>query len=326
MKKYISERQRLIALVLAACSFTAVSAIASTGEVTLSGSTWTGKVDGVTKYTGTSMGSAVNACNAAMSSGTINIRNSGNNTNQLGIGSNRFVNGNGVTITATNSGTATALLRSNNTSNVGALNINMGGNAPWFGMYFSTCATQNFSAVNGSGGGISYRIDNCKGGWGSSFHINTSINVSGGGNNGVETMGIQGSSFGTVTSNDHSGGCGVLIQSYNNTQANTGSTVLATRDCYGCGYAGFRTANTNRNQTLTYDDATSCGRGFFSLTLSRDETITRVNATSCSDIGVWLQSTANTHVLGGTIANCKSCSAITTPLSAGNNTVVVTCR
>ena len=323
--KQIVARHWLIALVLAAGSTLATSALAATGEVTLSGSTWTGKVDGSTKYTGTSMGAAVNACNAEMSSGTINIRNSGNNTTQLGIGSNRFVNGNGVTITGTNGGSATAVLRSNNTSNVGASNINMAGSVNWFGLYFSTCSTQNFSAVNGSGGGIAYRIDNCKGGWGASFHINSSINVSGGGNNGVETMGIQGSSFGTVTSNDHSGGCGVLIQSYNNLQANTGSTVLATRDCYGCGYAGFRTANTNRNQTLTYDDATSCGRGFFSLTLSADQTITRVNATSCSDVGCWLQSTANTHVSGGTIQYCKSCSAITTPLS-NTNTVTVTCR
>ena len=179
--------------------------------------------------------------------------------------------------------------------------------------------------MNGQGGGIAYRIDNCKGSWGAAFHLTSSINVSGTGSHGVETMGIQGSSFSTVTANDHSGGCGVLIQSYNNSQANTGGTVMATRDCYGCGYAGFRTANTNRNQTLTYDDATSCGRGYFSVSNSRDCTITRVNATSCSDAGVWIQSAANTHVSGGTIQYCGYCSAISQQLD-GSNTCTVTCR
>ncbi len=326
MHNKLNQHQRTFALALVACTLLASSAVAATGEVTLSGSTWTGKVDGVTKYTGSNMGDAVSACNTAMTSGTINIRNSGNNNTTLNLGSNRVINGNGVTITANNSGTGTSMIHCTNSSNVGASNINMAGTAPWFGIYFQSSNTQNFSAVNGTGGGLAYRIDNCKGAWGASFHVNSSINVSGCGSHGVETMGIQGSSFGTITSNDHTDGCGVLIQSYNNSQANTGTTVMATRSCYGCGYAGFRTANTNRNQTLTYDDATSCGRGYFSVSTSQDCTITRVNATSCSDIGCWLQSSANTHISGGTIQYCTSCSSISTPLAAGNNTVTVTCR
>ena len=317
--------QRLFALALATLALTASSTLASTGEVTLSGSTWTAKVDGTTKYTGSSMSSAINACNSAMSSGTINIRNSGSSSG-FSLGSNRTVNGNGVTINATGSGTASSLIHCTNSSNVGAANINMTGSSPWFGIYFQSSSTQNFSAVNGQGGGIAYRIDNCKGAWGAGFHVNSSINVSGCGSHGVETMGIQGSSFSTITSNDHADGCGVLIQSYNNSQANTGTTVLATRADFGGGYAGFRTANTNRNQTLTYDDASSCGRGYFSVSTSQDCTITRVNATDCSGIGCWLQSSANTHVSGGTIARCSSCSSISSPLAAGNNTVTVTCR
>ena len=50
---------------------------AAIGEVTLSGSTWTGKVDGVTKYTGTSMSAAAYACSSVMGGGTIQIKNSG---------------------------------------------------------------------------------------------------------------------------------------------------------------------------------------------------------------------------------------------------------
>ncbi len=323
----IPYQKSLFALALAACAVMASSAVAATGEVTLSGSTWTGKVDGVTKYTGSSMGSAVTACNNAMTSGSINIRNSGNNTSTLNVGSNRWIQGNGVTITSTNSGTGSSQIFCRNSSSCGASNINMKGTSPWFGIYFESSSGNDFYAVNGQGGGIAYRIDNCKGAWGATFRItSSSVNVSGSGGHGIETMGIQGSTISTVTSNDHADGCGVLIQSYNNRQTNTASTVLATRACYGCGYAGFRTANTNRNQTLTYDDATSCGRGYFSVSTSQDCTITRVNATSCSDIGCWLQSSANTHVSGGTIQYCGSCSAITSPLSAGNNTVTVTCR
>lgn len=325
MKVTHSKNTSTIALALAVCALAALPARAATGEVTLSGSTWTGKVDGVTKYTGGSMGAAVNACNAAMSSGNINIRNSGNNTDQMNVGANRYIIGNGSTINATNSGSGSALVRANNVSTCGAASINMTGVAPWFGMYFSTCSNTGFSAVSGQGGGISYRIDNCKGGWGANFHVDSAINVSGSGGHGIETMGIQGSKFGTVTSNDHPSGCGVLIQSFTNAQANTGSTVLATRACYGCGYAGFRTANTNRNQTLTYDDATSCGRGYFSVSNSRDCTITRVNANICTSNGVWIQSAANTHVSGGTITACNPCSAITQALD-GTNTCTVTCR
>jgi len=317
-------RTALLASGLLGLGLVSVSMFAATGEVTLSGSTWTGKVDGVTKYTGSSMGAAANACSAAMTSGTINIRNSGNNTNQIGIGSNIIVNGNGVTITSTNSGSGTAMLRSQNSSNVGASNINMAGTAPWFGLYFSTCQTTPFTAVAGQGGGISYRIDNCKGGWGTNFTCG-SINVSGSGNNGIETMGVSGNNWSAVTSSDHTAGCGVLIQSYGNTGASHGTTVMAVRDCYGCGYAGFRTANTNRNITLTYDDATSCGRGYFSVSGSRDCTVTRVNATNCTAHGVLIQSASNTHVLGGTITNCHPCTLFSLNLD-NTNTVIATCK
>ena len=107
---------------------------------------------------------------------------------------------------------------------------------------------------------------------------------------------------------------------------NHGTTVFATRACYGCGYAGFRTANTNRNTTLTYDDATSCGRGYFSVSNSADCTITRVNANNCTSNGVWIQSAYNTHVSGGTITNCNPCSSISQSISGPANTCTVTCR
>ena len=82
------------------------SRLKATGEVTLSGSTWTAKVDGVTKYTGTDMFAACNAAIAAMSSGTVNLRASGSSgasggvVKAINLKSNITFNGNGYTINA----------------------------------------------------------------------------------------------------------------------------------------------------------------------------------------------------------------------------------
>jgi hypothetical protein len=292
------------------------SASAATGEVTLSGSTWTGKVDGTTKYTGTSMAGAASACATAMTAGgTINIRNSGTVNGSIRIYANTKVNGNSCTLTGNGTG---GIVRAQNGSGVGALNVNMAG-SDWFGMYFSTCNGQSFSAVNGTSG-IGYRIDNCKGGAGYTLACG-SPTITSGGDNGVETYGISGVTWSKVTATDR-GACGLLL---NYSSSASGTTVQATRCNYGGGYAGFRTANNNRSSTLTYDNATSCGRGFFSVTGSSGATLTRVNATSCSGIGIWLQSTANTKVSGGTITACAGgCSSITSDL--GGNSITVTCK
>jgi hypothetical protein len=294
------------------------AAFAATGEVTLSGSTWTGKVDGVTKYTGTSMAGAASACASAMTSGgTINIRNSGTVNGSIRIYSNTKVDGKSCTLTGNGTG---GIVRAYNVSTVGAQNINMAG-SDWFGMYFSTCNGQSFSGVNG-GSGISYRIDNCKGGWGYSLACG-SPTLSSGSDNGVETYGINGVTWSTITASDR-GHCGLLLNYSKNA---SGSTVKGTRCGWGTGYAGFRTANNNTGpSTLTYDNATSCGRGFYSTTGSYNTTVTRVNATSCSGIGIWLGVISqNVKVNGGTITGCSSCWTDSNPSGSGNS-VTVTCR
>jgi hypothetical protein len=308
-------------IALAAVSLVAwaqTTTFAATGEVTLSGSTWTGKVDGTTKYTGTSMAGAASACATAMTSGgTINIRNSGAANGTIRIYANTTVNGNGVTISGGGSG---GMVRAQNVNAVGAKNIKMA-STDWFGMYFSTCNGQAFSAVNGTAN-IGYRIDNCKGGSGYTFSCASpwSDTSSSRGSHFVETYGISGNSWSTITASDR-GECGVLL---NYSSSAGGTTVAATRCNYGGGYAGFRVANNNRSTTLTYDNATSCGRGFFSVSGSSGASLTRVNASSCSSHGLWLQSTSNTRVSGGTITACNPCSAISQDL--GGNTVTVTCR
>ena len=311
MKLYPTQSLAALAALLALAS----PLSAATGEVTLSGSTWTGKVDGVTKYTGASLGAAANTCITNMSSGgTLQIKNSGTTTATIGIVSNTTVDGFHTTLTS--NGT-TGAIRARNKSTVGVKNVVFAG-SDYFGAYFQTNNGQTFSGIEG-GTGITLRIDNCSGGAGYSLSL-ASPTLSAGGDNGVETYGISGVTWSTVTATDR-GACGLLL---NQSSSASGTTVNGTRCNYGGGYAGFRVANSNKSTTLSTVTANNCGRGFFSVSNSEGATVNRVNATSCSSHGVWLQSTKNSKVNGGTITSCNPCSAISQDL--GGNTVVVTCR
>ena len=104
----------------------------------------------------------------------------------------------------------------------------------WFGMYFQTSAGQTFSGISG-GAGILMRIDNCAGGGGSNLSAG-SPNATASGGHGVETYGITGTTFGTVTATDRSGGCGIM---FNPSKTASGSTVNGTRCNYAGGYAAF---------------------------------------------------------------------------------------
>jgi hypothetical protein len=292
----------------------ASTAFAAFGEITRSGSTWTGKVDGVTKYTGSSMTAAANACVAAMSSGTLNIKNSGTLSGAIGIKSNISVTGNGTTATSSGSG---GIIRATNASNLGVSNLKMAG-TDWFGMYFSTCQTMTFSSVNGTAG-IAFRIDNCKGGSGSSLQVG-SPTITSGGDNGVETYGINGVRWGTVTATDR-GACGVLL---NQSSSGSGTAVNGTRCNTGGGYAGFRVANSNRSTTLGTATSNNCGRGFFSVSGSSGTTVSTVNATNCTSHGIWLQTTSNSRVNGGTVRNCHPCTSISS--DGGGNSINVSCQ
>lgn len=290
------------------------AAFAATGQITVSGGTWTGKVDGVTKYTGNNMAAAANACVAAMSSGTLNILNSGTLTGPINLKSNVRVNGTGKTITSSGQ---TGMIYAQNSSSTGASDVIMAG-TNWYGMFFRTCQGTSFSNVRGTAN-LAYRIDNCKGGNGSNFSFGT-ITIGTGGSHAVETYGINGVSWGTLTTSDRSGGCGMLLNFSSNA---SGTSVNATRCNPSGGYAGFRTANTNGRTTLGSVTATTCGRGYFSVSSSRDCTISTVNITNTTSHGVWLQTTANTRVNGGTVRNGHPCTSISSDL--GGNSINVTC-
>ena len=276
---------------------------AAVGEVSLSGSTWTGKVDGVTKYTGTNMAAAGNACVAAMSSGTLRIYNGGASNGTINLKSNVFADAWGNSISGV-SGSANGIIRARNSSNTGVKNINCGG-GQWFGMYFQTTAGQSFSGISG-GAGILMRIDNCAGGGGSNFAAG-SPNCTASGSHGVETYGITGTTFSTITATDRSGGCGIM---FNPSKTASGTTINATRCNYGGGYAGFRAGTSSGINISAGVWATSCGRGIFTLVNPSDITVANLYANGCSDIGAWLESSTNVHINGGYVRNTPSCYAI----------------
>ncbi len=302
---------QLLAALAALVSSSAVLS-AAIAEVTLSGSTWTGKVDGVTKYTGTSMSAAVYACSSVMGGGTIQVKNSGS-TGEMRIFAGQKVDGWGCTFTGSGSG---GIVKAQNVSNVGAINMKMAG-TPWFGTYFSTCNGQTFSGISG-GAGILMRIDNCKGGPGYSFNGGSPTGTASGGH-AVETYGITTATMSTVTATDRSDGCGLL---FNQTTTGRVTTVNATRCCYGGGYAGLRYANTNNDCYASgTTTSNSCGRGFFSLTGSHDSAVAKLNASSCSDIGVWIQDCVNVRVVSGSVTG-SACKAVSGSGSYAN----VTCN
>jgi hypothetical protein len=295
-----------------------LSTFGATGEVTLSGSTWTGRVDGSTVYTGNNMAAAVNACVNGMSSGTVNIRNSGTLNGEIRTKSNVYINGNGTTVTGGGQG---GIVYAQNSSNVGASNLRMAGTS-WYGMYFRTCNGMMFNGVNGTAN-LGFRIDNCRGGPGSQLQFGSPTSDNNGSHDAhyLETYGINGVSWGTVIATDRNGGCGLLL---NQSSGASGTAVNGTRCNLGGGYAGFRVANNNGTTTLGTVNSTSCGRGFFSVSGSRDATIQTVNATDCSSHGIWLQTTANTRVNSGTVRNCNPCTSISQDL--GGNSINVSCQ
>jgi hypothetical protein len=289
---------------------------AAVGEVSLSGSTWTGRVDGVTRYTGSNMSAAGNACVAAMSSGTLRIYNGGNTGGTINLKSNVTVDAWGNTLTGV-SGAANGVIRARNSSATGAKNVRCEG-GQWFGLYFQTSSGQTFSGISG-GAGILMRIDNCAGGTGSNFN-GGSPNCTASGGHGVETMGINTATLGTVTATDRSGGCGLL---FNMTNTGRVTNVNATRCNPSGGYAGYRIANSNRDCWSTGTvTSNTCGRGFFSLTGSNNSAVSRLTASSCRDVGVWIQDCVNVRVVSGSVSNTPSC----TWVSGSGSYATVTCN
>lgn len=277
---------------------------ASYGQVTSSNGTWTTKVDGVTRYTGAKFFDAVNAAINNMTSGTVNILNSGSsgpgtgNVYAIKLKSNITLDFHNTTVHCNGDAFIVPVL-CDNSSNVKVMNMKITGN-PRYALWFRTNNGVTLSGINiNTTGGLGIRIDDSRGGWTYNVDIGSPI-VNGPTAQAVETYGVDGFKAGVVTANG-SAGCGLLL---NKTKNATIGTVNATNCCYGGGYAGFRIANNaGPNITVGTVNSTRCGRGFFSVTSSNGCTIGSLNAKDCSGHGALLENAQRIRINGGSIMN-----------------------
>jgi hypothetical protein len=277
---------------------------ASYAEVTLSGSTWTGKVDGVTKYTGTDLFAACNTCIGAMTSGTIKLKNSGSSgasggaVKSINLKSDIIFDGGGCTINANTTDHLIVPIMADRKSNIGIKNLNITG-APRYAVWLKGCNNITISGLtmNMSNGWLGLRIDNSTA---STSKANIGDIVVKGGSMGVETYGLDGLTAGKITAWNNTE-CGVCL---NQTKNSTINYVDAYQCNYGGGYAGYRVANSaGPNNYVGTVNSNACGRGFFSVTSSNGTTINYLNAQNCSSHGALIENAQNTKINSGYIWN-----------------------
>lgn len=303
----------------------------SAGEVTASAGTYTAKVNGATVYTGTGYIAAIQAAINGLTAGRtakewVTIKNSGSSGSSGGalkyvnLPSNTGLDFSNTTFTC-NSGDALIVpVWSDRKTNIEVKNLKVVGN-PRYGIWFKGCTKMNISNITmnltapAADLGLGIRVDNSTAAT-SNLTISGTINITGG-DNSVETYGVDGFTIGNVTSSNNAA-CGVLLnKSKNGTvgtvtgngNSTTGSTV---------GYATFRVANSNGpNVTCAKVYSRNSGRGFFSVTGSNGTTVTTVDIAGTALQGILLQDASNTKVLGGTVTggnpnvqhqNATSCS------------------
>jgi hypothetical protein len=309
---------------LAAAALTAAVAAAlhpapalAQGVVTRSGSTWTGRVNSTTVYTGSRMFDCVNAVINAMSSGTITIRNSGDSG--PGIGnvyairpkSNMTLDFGGVTVNG-NGDEFVVGIYADRKSNITIRNVRLAGRmryATWFRGCSNVRLENTTIALNNNG--LGHRYDH-------STAASSGLTVSGtttisGTNHGIETYGTNGGSIGNVTVSNTNGAGVLLNQSVNFTVG----TVTGNGNNWGGGYATYRVANNNRANTCARVHSRHSGRGFFSVSGSSDATVTSVDISDTWSHGIFLENASNTRVNGGTVGstgaenvrhvNCNNC-------------------
>jgi hypothetical protein len=281
---------------------------ASSAEVTRSGTTWTAKVSGTTVYTGTRMFDAVNAaCNGAGTSGSINIKNSGDSGNDGGSIyaikplAGQTLNFNGCTVNCNSTGDLIVAVYADRKSNITVKNLRVTGN-PRYGVWFRGCSgvtmtntTMNLDSDSPVGLGI--RVDASTGS-ASNLVVNGTTTITGAASHGIETYSISGVTIGDVTVNN-TGGCGVLLN--NSSNCNVG-VVRGTNNCPNAGYATFRVANTNGKTYCAGVYSRNSGRGFFSVTGSHDCTIGWVDIANTYSQGIFLEDATNTVIQSGTVS------------------------
>lgn len=287
----------------------------SSGEVTGSGGTFTAKVNGVTKYTGSDYIAAIQAAANNLTAGRttkewVTVKNSGSSGSSGGslkyvnLPSYTGIDFSNVTFNC-NSGDALIVpVLADRKTNIEVKNLNVTGN-PRYGIWFKGCTVMNISNITmnitipATDLGLGIRVDNSTAAT-SNLTISGNINITGG-DNSIETYGVDGFSIGNVTSSNNAA-CGVLLNQSKNGSVGTVTGTNNSTTGSVTGYATFRCANSNGpNVTCTKVYSRGSGRGFFSVTGSNGCTVGTVDIANTAIQGIFLQDATNTYVNGGTV-------------------------
>jgi hypothetical protein len=285
------------------------------GTVTVSSGTFTAQVNGVTKYTGTDYVAAIQAAINGLTAGrdvkewvTVSASGASGSTG----GALKYINMPSYTgldfknnTFNANSGDALVIpVWADRKTNVEVKNLKVTGK-PRYGIWFKGCTVMNISNITMNIGipqtdlGLGIRVDNSTAAT-SNLTISGTINITGG-DNSIETYGVDGFTIGNVTSSNNAA-CGVLLnQSKNGTVGTVTGTNNSTTGSV-VGYATFRCANNNGpNVTCAKVYSRGSGRGFFSVTGSNGCTVNTVDIANTAIQGILLQDASNTKVLAGTV-------------------------
>jgi hypothetical protein len=282
----------------------------ASGEVFVTNGTWTARVNGVTKYTGTDYIAAIQAaCNnltaGRSSKETVTIKNSGSSGNSGGaikavnIHSYIILDFVGTTFNCNSNDLLIVPVQGDRKTQIEVRNLRVTGN-PRYGIWFKGCSNMILSNITMSlNNGLGIRVDHSTAAT-SNLTINGTINITGSGTHAIETYGLDGFNIGSVTCNN-TGGCAVLL---NQSRNGTVGTVTGSYNNNGGGYATFRVANSNGpNVTCAKVYSRNSGRGFFSVTGSNGTTVNTVDIANSTSHGIFLEDASNTRVNAGTVSN-----------------------
>lgn len=284
----------------------------ASGEVFVTNGTWTARVNGVTKYTGSDYIAAIQAaCNnltaGRTSKETVTIKNSGSSGNSGGsikavnIPSYTVLDFVNTTFNCNSNDLLIVPVQGDRKTQIEVRNLRVTGN-PRYGIWFKGCTNMVISNITMNlTAGLGIRVDHSTAAT-RNLTISGTININGAGTHAVETYGVDGFTIGNVTANNNPG-CAVLLN-----QSRNGSvgTVTGDRNNNGGGYATFRVANSNGpNVTCTKVYSRNSGRGFFSVSGSNGCTVNTVDIANNTSHGIFLEDASNTRVNGGTVSNCN---------------------
>lgn len=322
----------------AAFAISHTSVLAVTGEITLSGSTWTGKTDGTTRYTGTNLMTCIQTVASNMGSGgTINLRangstgSSGGALKQNKLRSGTVFHGNNFTINCNSGDDYILPFKGESVSNVGVQNTRMTGRIR-YGVLYNSCNTHAYrnNTIDASYMvTVCFRSDNARGGTNTnSTPVALYADTSGGA--GTQSFGLESNDLTNLYSSGQThtfldiNGCGVGSNTTNNA---TYGTIRATRVNAGGSYAGFRTTNVGGGSGTTYVanvESTDCGRGMTYHANSRKVTVNWANLYSCDEFGLTISSSPNNRLNDGSIRNnaAEGVEVWTGTLASSNNNVI----